>query len=128
MTAEEIAKTAGSLVGGKREQTHGDKRVNFDNIAILWNAWLEMRFGAAGLAENLTGSDVAKLMALLKMARMESGEFNDDDFFDSVGYLCIAGELSAPLSIGKAVNCRHGTTMGHCVLCDGDDDLAVTRR
>ena len=93
MKASEIAQQVASLVDGDREKTHGTKADNFANIARLWNAWLETRFGASGL----TGADVAKLMALLKIARMESGEFNDDDFVDSVGYLCIAGELSAPV-------------------------------
>ncbi len=91
MNASEIASKAASLVGGDREKTHGDKRVNFDNIATLWNAWFRMNDGLAG---QLTGADVAKLMALLKLARMESGTQNDDDAVDACGYAAIAGELA----------------------------------
>jgi hypothetical protein len=92
MKASEIALKVASLVDGDREKTHGTKAVNFDNIARLWNAFLETRFGASGLS----GADVAKLMALLKIARMESGEFNPDDATDACGYAAIAGELSTP--------------------------------
>ena len=95
MNAAEIATKAASLVSGEREQTHGTKVENFDNIAHLWNAWLYVRFGR-GINVWLGGHDVAKLMALLKIARMESGTFNADDFVDCAGYAAIAGELSQP--------------------------------
>lgn len=90
--AEEIATMAASLVGGDREKMHGHKAANFDNIATLWNAWFSMRSSLV-----ITGADVAKLMALLKIARMESGEFNLDDAIDACGYAAIAGELSEPI-------------------------------
>ena len=94
MKASEIAQKAASLVDGDREKTHGDKRVNFENIAAYWNAFLGMT--DRGFVE-LSGADVAKMMALLKLARMESGEFNADDAIDGCGYISIAGELSTPL-------------------------------
>ena len=84
---------AASLIGGDRAKTHGDKARNFANIARLWNAWLETRFGVSGLS----GADVATLMELLKIARRESGDFNNDDFVDGAGYAAIAGELAAPV-------------------------------
>ena len=97
MNAAEIATKAASLVSGERESQHGDKRSNFANIAALWNPWLEMRFAErGGMPANLTGADVAKMMALLKIARMESGNHNYDDFTDACGYAAIAGELSQP--------------------------------
>jgi hypothetical protein len=125
MIAEEIAQTAAALVGGKREQTHGDKATNFENIAILWNAWLNMKFGAAGIADTLTGADVAKLMALLKIARMESGEFNPDDAIDACGYAAIAGELSEPFVAVKSFSnlpevCKHGAIKNFCAICPED--------
>lgn len=93
MKASEIAMKVAGLVDGEREKAHGNKATNFNNIARLWNAWFKINDGLAG---QLTGADVAKLMALLKIARMESGEHNDDDFIDGTGYLAIAGELSTP--------------------------------
>jgi hypothetical protein len=93
--AEEIANKAASLVAGDRAATHGDKAINFRNIADMWNAWLDIRFPTGPLA-TLTPADVAKLMALLKIARMESGQYNADDAVDAVGYIAISGELSQP--------------------------------
>lgn len=93
MTAEQIASRAAELVNGDRERTHGDKQTNFDNIACLWSAWFQIN---EERCTELTGSDVAKLMALLKIARMQSGEYSTDDFIDCAGYAAIAGELSAP--------------------------------
>lgn len=94
MNAQQIASRAAELVSGDREKTHGDKAVNFGNIARLWNAWLVNKDGPRG--HLLTGADVADLMELLKIARRASGEFNADDFIDAAGYAAIAGELSAP--------------------------------
>ena len=93
MRADEIAMKAAHLISGDREKTHGEKSRNLANIARLWNAWLEIRFGVSGLS----GADVAKLMGLLKIARMESGQFNLDDAIDGCGYIAIAGELDAPV-------------------------------
>lgn len=90
MTAEQIAGEAARLIGGDRDRVHGNKITNFQNIALLWSAWLEMR----GADFILTGADVAKLMTLLKIARMESGTHNVDDAVDACGYAAIAGELA----------------------------------
>jgi hypothetical protein len=100
--ATDIAAKAAELIGGDREQTHGTKQENFANIAALWNAWMDIRFGpGGGLAGDLTGADVAKLMALLKLARMESGNFNPDDAVDACGYAAIAGELGALIETNR---------------------------
>jgi len=45
------------------------------------------------------------MMALLKIARMELGTYNPDDYFDGVGYVAIAGEIASkaePLSGSSA--------------------------
>jgi len=94
MNAAEIATRAASLVSGEREQTHGDKRVNFGNIAHLWNAWLQMR--GSSLSDGLTGADVSEMMELLKIARRHSGEYNADDYVDTAGYAAVTGELRQP--------------------------------
>lgn len=93
MKASDIAKKASELVSGERDRQHGDKVKNFENIATLWNAYL-------GVAEKRTGRpldarDVGNMMALMKVARQFSGEFNVDDFIDGCGYLACAGEIAA---------------------------------
>lgn len=92
MKAAQFLAKAISLVGGDRQATHGPKERNHDNIAVLWNAYLKIRREPDA---ELDCSDIATMMALLKIARMELGEFNPDDAVDGAAYLAIRGELDA---------------------------------
>lgn len=94
MTASRICGKAASLVGGDRAKTHGDKTENHQNIADLWNAYL-----GEALIARLTPTDVALMMALLKIARTKSGTFNPDDFIDMAGYAGVAGEIAALVNV-----------------------------
>ena len=93
MKASEIAKKASELVAGDRDRAHGDKHKNFENIAMMWNAWLTV----ANKRPNrpLDSHDVATMMECLKIARRVSGATNIDDFIDSAGYAACAGEIAA---------------------------------
>jgi hypothetical protein len=93
MKAADICRRAAELVSGDRAKTHGDKRRNHENIATLWTAYLQIRRDPGA---KLTASDAATMMLLVKVARMELGEFNPDDAIDLVGYGAIRGELDAP--------------------------------
>lgn len=93
MKADEICRLAAGLVSGERSRTHGDKRCNHQNIATLWNAYLSIRRYSGS---PLTASDALTMMALLKIARMELGDFNPDDAVDGSAYLAIRGELDSP--------------------------------
>lgn len=92
-TAHEIATTAANLVGGDRAKSHGDKTVNHQKIADVWNGILS----AAGKApvEPLNAHDVANLMEGLKIARRYCGAFNLDDYIDGAGYAAVAGDIRA---------------------------------
>lgn len=78
-------KTAGALVAGEREQTHGPKLENHQNIASLWSAYL---------GKEVSPLDVALMMALLKIGRTKAGSHNPDDYIDLIGYGCVAAELA----------------------------------
>lgn len=93
MKASDIAKKASELVNGERDRQHGDKVKNFDNIAKLWNAYLDVASKRTG--RPIDARDVGNMMALMKVARQFSGEFNVDDFVDAVGYLSCAGEIAS---------------------------------
>src|SRR5690606_22815946 len=71
MTASEIATKAAEIMSGDRARTHGDKRKNHENIAALWNAFLAIRREPAA---PLSGSDVALMVGLLKIARTQLGD------------------------------------------------------
>jgi hypothetical protein len=91
MNAVEICTKAAELVGGDRDRQHGEKRANFERIAVLWNAYLEIR---RDYGKPLTAVDVGQMMALMKQARMQSGALNPDDFVDAAGYIGCAGEIA----------------------------------
>jgi len=92
MKAVEICHRAAELVSGDRNRQHGDARENHAKIAQLWNAYLLIRRRDEKLLE---AEDVATMMALLKIARMELGEFNPDDAVDAAGYIALRGQLDA---------------------------------
>lgn len=92
MKAVEIAKQAADLVGGDRAETHGNMHHHFASVAGLWNAYLAAR---RDTAMPLSAADVPHMMALLKMARTQSGTFNIDDSVDGAGYMACAGEVIA---------------------------------
>lgn len=89
MNAVDLIEKAGNLVGGDRAEQHGDKHQNFANIASLWNAYLKPKGGAP-----ITSTDVGYMMALLKIARTQSGAINEDDAIDAIGYIACAGEIA----------------------------------
>jgi hypothetical protein len=91
MKASEIATEAARLVSGDRNDTHGDAAKNMGNISALWNAYIGNR---PNWEAELTGEDVAIMMALLKIARTQTGSLNLDDHIDAAGYVAIAGEIA----------------------------------
>lgn len=89
--AVDIAGKATSLVGGDRDRQHGAKHDNFRRIAGVWNAWLAIRKEPAA---PLDAHDVGCMMALMKLARTQSGALNVDDYVDACGYAACAGEVA----------------------------------
>ena len=89
MNTYEILETSLNLVSGNRNDTHGDKLKNHQNIADLWSAYLGIE---------ITPMQVATLMVLLKVARTKEGSHNIDDYIDACGYAAIAGDIAEQLS------------------------------
>ena len=99
MKRSEILESAKRCVCGDREQDYGSPENNFKTIASLWNSYL---YGA-GLMENrnpdvwkgLKPKDVAVMMALMKIARIASGNAKGDNWIDLAGYAACGGEIEA---------------------------------
>jgi exopolysaccharide biosynthesis protein len=85
MKAKTILNKAIKLVDGDRKDTHGDMVENHENIARLWNGYLWN-------VDTLTGSDVANMMEILKVARRKLGALNADDYVDGGGYSGVSYE------------------------------------
>jgi hypothetical protein len=85
MRSSETLATAAALIGGDRNETHGNIADNMQKIANLWNAYLG--------TQTIEAKDAAIMMALVKAARIRTGQPTDDHFIDFVGYGAIAGEV-----------------------------------
>ena len=84
MKRAEILDKAKECVCGQREQDYGSPEDNFAKIAKLWTAYKNVSF---------TPGDVAMMMALLKIARIQSGTGTSDSFVDLAGYAACGGEI-----------------------------------
>ena len=81
----EILKKANECVMGDREQDYGSPERNFELIANLWSTYLDTEISAV---------DVAMMMSMLKIARIKSGRYHEDNFIDGAGYFACAGEIA----------------------------------
>ena len=95
MTREQVLDNAKKCVMGDREQDYGSPENNFDTIARMWAAYIR------ALPKDSTGNkcispkDVAAMLALLKVARIASGNGKDDNWIDLAGYAACGGELES---------------------------------
>ena len=68
-----------------RAEEHGDAHDNFATTAKYWNAHLGIDW--------IEPSDVAIMMAMLKMARLRQNIENKDNYVDVCGYMALGGEM-----------------------------------
>ena len=85
MNRANCLKKADECVNGKREQDYGSPESNFLSIAKLWSAYYGVPFSP---------TDVAMMMALLKIARIQTGTATEDSFVDLAGYAACGCEIA----------------------------------
>ena len=95
MKTEDLAKELGGildeakqLVTKDRAGTHGNAIKTLDALAEFWRSYLYVRTG--GYTINFTGSDVAEMLCMLKLARKCTGKFHRDNYADTIGYAALA--------------------------------------
>lgn len=76
-----------------RNARYGEPEDNFARIAILWNAWLEIRREPAA---SLTSADVAIMLAQMKHARLANDITHIDSWIDGAGYMACGAECAVP--------------------------------
>lgn len=84
MKRKEILDNATYCVCGDRDKEYGGPENNFETIAGLWSAYLKYEINSV---------DVAAMLALLKIARISSGQNKADNWVDLAGYAACGGEL-----------------------------------
>lgn len=76
---------AAKIVTQDRNASYGGPERSFETIAQLW---------AIHLGYKVTASDVAIMMALLKIARLSANPAHADSWIDLAGYAACGGEVS----------------------------------
>lgn len=84
-----ILTEAEEIIDGKTE-THGSPENSFGRIAEYWNTYLGIEYDTE---ITLDKADVAEMLAVFKLARAQSGEYNTDDYRDRVGYCKFASDF-----------------------------------
>lgn len=85
MNRIETLNEAISIVTGHREKEYGSPEDSFDLIARYWSAHLNCR---------ITATDVAAMMALLKLARLSGDSSKADSWIDLAGYAACGCEIA----------------------------------
>lgn len=78
-----ILDEASSIVNGERASTYGGPEDSFSTVASLWSSWLEKK---------VSPSDVAIMLAMLKMARLKKTPKHKDSWVDLAGYAACGAE------------------------------------
>ena len=86
MKREDILATAAEYVTKDRAATHGSAEDNFRRLADLWAAYLNVG--------EITATDVAVMLALLKVARIRENPGHADNWVDLAGYAACGGEIA----------------------------------
>lgn len=93
-TRKSILTQAIQCVCTDREEQYGPVEDNFATIAELWMVYLKRRCVGADADVCILPEDVAVMMALLKVARIASGQAKADNYVDLAGYAACAGEIA----------------------------------
>ena len=86
MTRTEALAAALTCICGDRDRQYGTPEKNFDKIAGLWSAYL---------GEYIRPEDVACMMTLFKIARIEGSNYTSrDSWVDAIGYMACGAEIA----------------------------------
>lgn len=80
MSNSSVLREAEAIIYGDREQTYGAPGKNLARIAALWSSYLD---------QSLSREDVANLMILLKVARLQNTPTHRDSLVDICGYAAL---------------------------------------
>lgn len=83
---------ARAIINGERQDAYGNPEDCFKDIAFLWKWWLGIMMTTCGGSAPMKPSDVAMMMALLKIAR-EVHNHKRDNIVDACGYLGLYNDM-----------------------------------
>lgn len=93
-TRAEILESAKKCVCEDRNGQYGEPEDNFKNIAAYWEVYIRHNCVGQGADVCVTPADVAMMMALFKIARIETaGMPIADSYVDAAGYIACGGGI-----------------------------------
>ena len=93
-TRAEILDSAKKCVCEDRNGQYGEPEDSFKFIAAYWEIYLRHNCVSQGADVCVTPADVAMMMALFKIARIETAEMpSPDSYVDAVGYIACGGGI-----------------------------------
>ena len=87
----DILLDAHKIINGERQGQYGSPEDSFKLIAEKWSNYTTVCFHEP---IEFTSYDVAYMMFLMKLARIEGGQYKQDSFVDALGYLAIAHDIA----------------------------------
>lgn len=78
-----------------RGEAYDDVEDNFDRIARYWTVHMRNHHGEAFAGFEFSPVDVAMMMALMKLARLDFQPAHHDSWVDLAGYAACGGDLAA---------------------------------
>lgn len=88
---ETVLEEAKRCVCTDRQNQYGSPENSFNYISDLWTMYLQ---NEKGVSIEVTATDVALMMILLKIARTSGHKSYSDNYVDMAGYSALAAELS----------------------------------
>lgn len=84
----EVLDIAKKTINGKRQDDYGNPENSFETIAKYWNVYLDKK-----LKSKINKEDVAMMMSLFKIARLQNNVAHQDSMVDCCGYLALAYDM-----------------------------------
>lgn len=115
MTRKECLDAAGKAVLTDRAREYGHPEDCFGLIAALWSRYTE---------RDISSADVAVMMILLKIARIEGNPRHADSWVDIAGYAACGAECAAAMSGCERVGgVDYGAGLGRIARVKAAEDI-----
>lgn len=94
---ETILSEVKKIICNDRNEQYGEPEDSFEKIADYWTTYLKHNCVAPDADCCLCARDVAILMVLFKLGRMETSCFQSyGSFIDAIGYMTCATDITTP--------------------------------
>jgi len=96
---QQLLDEARKITSVDRNKNYGNPEDNFQNIADYWNVYLRV-LGVLRDGVSIKHVDVAYMMALMKLARLNTNATHHDSLVDLAGYAACAADCQEVLRKG----------------------------